>query len=254
MSDLIQPHAPRVTSETSPDSLPLRGYSIEQLAKYIQRQLSGGEMWELEISKQVIVDACNDALVTCSIWKPMVKPRALRLTKGVFSYLEGEDVGMGVVKVNFVEPNPVPTEIFYGNLIDPAPLFRTGLDDYDTFLRWRKTWKRVTSIEPDWYYDESECALYIHNPIERFQCAVFTHHTWSFEKMPVIHANWVKRYAVQKARLAYGEALAKYSGAIPGPMQSLQLDQGKRDSAQTEIDKLETELKGMQDFATWGID
>jgi hypothetical protein len=38
----------------------------------------------------------------------------------------------------------------------------------------------------------------------------------------------------------------KYSGAIPGPGQNLQLDQQKRDQAVQEIDKLMEQLKGMQ--------
>ena len=81
------------------------------------------------------------------------------MVRGQHRYLDGEDVGLGIANIQFVEPNPVPTEIFYGNLINPAPLFRLGLDEYDTFLRWRKTWQRVTSVRPDWYYDEMERCL-----------------------------------------------------------------------------------------------
>lgn len=137
--------------------------------------------------------------------------------------------------------------MFYGNLINPAPLFRTGLDEYDSFLRWRKTWQRVTSIKPDWFYDEVERCLYIHNPIERYQCGIFCY--WPHERterLSAFGADWVKQYATAKARFMQGELWLKYSGAIPGPAQNLQLDQQKRDLAKADMDKLVEQLKGAQ--------
>jgi len=167
--------------------------------------------------------------------------------RGQYRYLEGENVGLGIVQVDFVEPNPVPTEIFYGNLINPAPLFRTGLDEYDSFLRWRKTWQRVTSIRPDWIYDEIEGVLYIHNPIERYQAGIQAY--WPFERtegLSYTGAQWVKEYALARSQLLLGEIFMKFSGAIPSPLQNLQLDAAKRDKAQAQIDKLIEQVKGMQ--------
>lgn len=190
-----------------------------------------------------------------SQWRPRQKVGAIKLTKGQFKYLDGQDMGMGVVEVSFVEPNPVPTEIFYGNLIDPAPLFRTGLDEYDTFLRWRKIWQRVTSVRPDWYWDDDAKALYIHNPIERFRAGVLAHFPWTeTERLPAIGALWVKDYALEKARLTYGEILAKFSGAVPGPLKDLQLDNQKRDRAEKKIAELEQKLFNMQSSTPISID
>ena len=140
-------------------------------------------------------------------------------------------------------------------MINPAPLFRTGLDEYDTFLRWRKTWIRVTSIKPDWFYDDTERCLYIHNPIERYQAGIFCYwpHT-STEKLDYTGADWVKRYALASSELQLGELWMKYSGAIPGPLQNIQLDQQKRELAQAKVDKLMDQLKGMQRAATISID
>ena len=140
-------------------------------------------------------------------------------------------------------------------MINPAPLFRTGLDEYDTFLRWRKTWQRVTSVKPDWYYDDVERCLYIHNPIERYQAGVFCYwpHT-DTRRLSYTGADWVKRYALATSKLQLGELWSKYSGAIPGPGQNLQLDQQKRELAQAEVDKLMEQLKGMQVSAGIAID
>lgn len=238
--------SPIQTSAGSPDTLPLKGYTVDQLKNYIMRQL-GAPTWNVDLTNQQILDCIQDALGMFSQWVPVTRVGSLPLVRGQFKYLQGADVGQGVARVDFVEPNPVPTEIFYGNLINPAPLFRTGLDEYDMFLRWRKTWQRVTSIRPDWFYDEYEQALYIHNPIERYHAGVFCYFPQTDpSKLNLVGADWVKRYALARSRLLLGEVWMKFSGAIPGPLQNMQLDQQKRDKAQEEIDKLMEQLKGMQ--------
>ncbi len=242
------------TTAESPDTLPLKGYSIDQLIDYIFRQL-GAPTWEVELTRQQAADCVQDALRLYSVYMPLTRVGNVILVRGQYRYLEGVDVDQGIVDVQFVEPNPVPTEIFYGNLINPAPLFRLGLDEYDTFLRWRKTWQRVTSVRPDWYYDESQQVLFISNPIERYQCAVFFYSTYTSTKgLPPVGADWVKTYALEKARFLLGEIWAKFSGAIPGPLQNLQLDQQKRDRAYERIRELEEKLKGMQKSAPIMID
>lgn len=113
----------------------------------------------------------------------------------------------------------------------------------------------MTSVRPDWYYDEYEQALYIHNPIERYQAGVFFLSSFTNTKgLTQVGAQWVKEYALEKARFLLGEVWSKFSGAIPGPLQNLQLDQQKRDKAEKRLDKLREELKGMQRGATISID
>lgn len=247
------------SSEDSPDTLPLVGYSADQLANYIIRRL-GGPVWEIEVTKQQILDAIQDSLAFYSIWRPMLRYQAMKLTNNQHTYLQGVSLGkngqpsFGVVDCWFVEPNPVPTEIFYGNLIDPAPLFRTGVDEYDTFLRWRKTWMRVTSVRPDWLWDDSRQCLYIHNPIARYHCGILAYGMWNLRSLPIFGADWVKRYATEKARQTYGEILAKFSGALPGPVKDLQLDTQKRDKAETAILALEAEIKAAQEQTPLSID
>lgn len=191
-----------------------------------------------------------------SIWRPRRCFGAVQLVNGKTRYMDGVDFGMGIVQVDFVDPTPSATEIFYGNLITPAPLFRTGLDEYDSFVRWRKTWKRVTSVEPNWLEDRDSGCLWIYNPIERYHCGVILHRAYddTVQIDDITSATWVKDYALAKARYTYGEVLAKFSGAIPGPLNNLQLDQQKRDKAEAQIAKLEEQLKGMQLFAEMTID
>lgn len=237
---------PRVTSASSPQTLPLKGYTCDQLADYIFRQL-GSPTWQVELTRQQVLDAIQDALQLYSLWVPQVKVGNIQLERGRFKYLEGEDVGQGIALVTFVEPNPVPTEIFYGNLINPAPLFRVGIDEYDSFLRWRKCWQRVTSVKPDWFYDEVRTCLYIHNPIERYQAGVFIYGNYErTEGLDQNGAQWVKEFATEQSRFNYGEILAKYGNAIPAPLKDIQLDSQKRDKAEKRLDALRERLQGMQ--------
>lgn len=242
----ISNETPPRTSQNSPQTLPLKGYTVDQLADYILRQL-GAPTWNVELTRQQVLDAIQDGLQLYSLWVPQVQVGTIQLERGRFKYLEGADVGQGISLVQFVEPNPVPTEIFYGNLINPAPLFRVGLDEYDAFLRWRKVWQRVTSVKPDWFYDEGRSILYIHNPIERYQAAVFLYGNYErTEGLDQNGAQWVKEFALEQSRYTYGEILAKYGGAIPAPLKDIQLDSQKRDKAQLRLDKLRERLQSMQ--------
>jgi hypothetical protein len=242
------------TTADSPDTLPLKGYSTDQLIDYIFRQL-GSPTWEVELTRQQIADGVQDALRLYSIWVPNTRVGNILLVRGQFRYLQGFDVDQGIIDVQFVEPNPVPTEIFYGNLINPAPLFRLGLDEYDVFLRWRKTWQRVTSVRPDWFYDENAICLYIHNPIERYQAAVFFYSSYANPKgLGAVGAEWVREYSLEKSRYLLGDLWSKFSGAIPGPLQNLQLDQQKRQLATERLKELRDQLKGMQKAAPIFID
>jgi hypothetical protein len=142
---------PYTTSADSPDTLPTMGYSVDALAAYIMRQL-GAPTWNVELTKQQVLDCIQDALGLYSQWVPLERVGNIVLVRGQFRYLEGVDVGQGISKVEFVEATPLAQEVFFfpGSQLNPAPLIRLGLDEYDTFLRWRKTWCRVTSVIPDW--------------------------------------------------------------------------------------------------------
>lgn len=242
------------TSAQSPDTLPLRGYTVDQLKEYIFRQL-GQPVWNVEVTAQQVLDCIQDSINLFSEWVPLRKPQSIQLLRGQTRYMVGADVGYGVASVSFVESVPAPTEIFYGNLISPAPIMRTGLDEYDTFLRWRKTWMRVTSVQPDWFYDDSEMVLYVHNPLERYHCGVICYFPYAnTQSLPPVGARWVKEYALAKSRFLQGDIWMKFSGAIPGPVKDLQLDGSRRDSAAQEMEKLKEQLKGMQTQAGIFID
>lgn len=243
-----------VTMKESPDSLPAKGYTEEQLTNYILRQC-GQPVWNVELTPQQILDCINDAVGLFSQWQPVPKYGAIQLIEGQTKYLDGIDVGQGIVEVGFVEPYPTPTEIYYGNLIASAPLSLRGMGEYDAYQRWRKTWMRVTSAKPDWLYDEYRKCLWIHNPIARYRASILAFGNYSGTKtLSDFGARWVKDYALAKSRYLLGEIFAKFSGAIPGPAQNIQLDTQKRDKAEVKMKELEDALRGAQMSAPLTID
>jgi hypothetical protein len=233
------------------------GYTIDQLADYVFRQL-GTPIWDVELTRQHVLDNINDSLAKYSMYRPKMLFGAVRMSKGHTNYLQDTLKDwrvLAVVSVEFVDTVPAPTEIFYGNLISPAPIIRTGLDEYDTFLRWRKTWQRVTSVEAKWHYDEVGRVLRIYNPLDRYHCGITLYAVHDrTEELPLIGAIWVKEYSVAKARFTYGDILMKFSGVIPGPVQNMQLDQGKRDEAKKDIEKLDIQIVGMQETSPVQLD
>jgi hypothetical protein len=230
----------------SPDSLPQK-YSVDQLCAYIIRQL-GSTVFAVEIQNQQIADCVMDALREYSTWRPMQRVGGLQLQSGIYAYLQGVDLGYGVVKCWFVNPTQAPADLYWlTNLVNPAPVLNSRMDEYDVFLRWYKTWGRVTSVYPDWMYDEPNRVLYIYNAQPIYQCGVMWLDVYSDTlKLDTFGAKWVKDYSFQKSRHAYAEIMSKYSGVIPGPIKDLQFDAQRRDKAEAEMDKLIQELKGAQ--------
>jgi hypothetical protein len=224
----------------------MKGFTANQLMEYIRRQL-GWPIWIVEMDPQQILDCIQDAMVEISKYRPRLRYGGVRLIPTQSRYLVGAPLGFGVVQVEFVDQLPTPMELFYGNLIWPAPLLNTGLDDYDCFMRWRKTWMRVTSVQPDWMYSLPDQTLYLYNPIQRYHAGILAYDIWDkVESLEIVEADWVKRFSLAKSRYLYGDILLKYSGAIPGPVKDIQLDSGKRAEGEKQITALLQELRDMQ--------
>lgn len=243
------------TSADSSDSLPLRGYSIDQLANWIQRQL-GSPVWNVEYTRQQIIDQIWVAMSHYSQWRPRIGFAAIQTVPGKFDYLRGVDVGQGIADVAFVQTTPVPAQYMYGSLIGISPVPFDGVGELNNFLTFAKTLARVTSMRPDWSYDEMRQVLYIHNPIQWYNCAV----TWygNYEKTEQLDSYGcllVRDLSLQLCRHGYAETMNKFSGAIPTPVGGgLQLDSAKRDLAKTEIDRLLAKLEASQCFPSISVD
>lgn len=235
------------TSAESPDTLPPI-YSTDDLKGWIRRKL-GEPVWHVELTQQQTLDAINDALAMYSLYRPKMRYSGVAMQNNQYRYFEGQDMGFGVVDVQFLPPNPIPQFLFLGNFIEPSPIIRTGIDEYDMYLRWRVTWMRVTSVRSDWLYDDDAKVLYIHNPLANYQAGVFYMMPYTrTENLDLTGRMWVRDYALARAQVVYGEIFSKFSGAIPAPVQQITLDQGKRAHGTEAVRALEEKLHRMQ----WG--
>ncbi len=242
------------TSLQSPDSLPVQGYSIDQLRAFIQRSL-GSPTWQIEITPQQIIDQILNALALYSQYVPQIKARAITLVRGQHAYLHGVSVGQGIADVQFVQFVPSIVDVFYLGMINPAPLPMAGISEFDSWLRFRSTFMRVTSARPDYYYDDSLATLFIHNPIVFYRAGVIIYDNYTDTKdLTSAGALWVKEFALESSRFLLGTLNQKFSGAIPSPLQNLQLDQNLRVNAEKALDRLRQQLFGLQRGAGISID
>jgi hypothetical protein len=235
------------TTANSPDTLPLQAYTVDQLVALIQRRLGQG-IFTVELPVQDIADCIQDAMAEYNTWRPKIRYGGVQLVGGQSEYLVGQDLGHGVVKCWFVNPIQAPVDLFWlTGLVTPAPLLNGRIGEYDVFQRWYKTWGRVASVTPDWLYDEAGKILYIYNASPIYHCGIMVFDIYRDTlELDVFGSKWVKDYAFQSSRLAYAEIMNKFSGAIPGPVKDLQLDQGKRDKAEAKMETLMEALRGAQ--------
>ena len=73
--------APVSTSQDSPQTLKLRGYTVDELANYIIRKL-GGPVWNVELTRQQILDNIQDALAYFSLYQPRLLFGTIQMQQG----------------------------------------------------------------------------------------------------------------------------------------------------------------------------
>lgn len=222
------------------------GLDEQELIDYVRDNLGAGA-WKVELTEDQIKQAINEAMRRYSRRIPITGFEKLTLSTNVSKYTLNYDTGFGVYNVEFVAPDPKPSAIFYANLLDVAPIRTNRFADYDYFLRWRKTFMRVTSVEPDWFYDDNEHSLWIYNPLTDYQAGVFTYHPRLLSEVHPSHEEWVRDYTLARSKYILGLNRSKFQGAIPGPSRDITTDgQELKTEAQDKMKELEERLLSMQ--------
>lgn len=223
-------------------------YTLDELRQYIRTKL-GGQVWRLEgmsLDKTDTIDqAIGDAVMAYSRRCPQIGFEMIQ----TFPTKQAYDVttpGFGVWAVDFVYPSPVIAP-FMQSLVGVVPLNSLTGGDFDLFLHWRKSFQRVTSTLPHWHWDGDAPKLFIYNPIAQGKACAFTHLPRPFEKIKLVHKDFIKRYALALAKQQLAEHRRKFD-SIPGPGgKALNLNGDKlADDAAKDIEKLEAELMGFQ--------
>jgi len=217
------------------------------LIEYVKNELGGG-FWKVELSPSQIKLAIQDALKEYSRRIPIEMFGAIALSSTQSKYdFSAQDMGFGIYHVAFVEPDPKPSAIFYANLLDVAPIRTSRFQDYDLFLRWRKTFMKVTSVQPEWFWDPIQKILWIYNPIEQYKASYFWYMPRELATVDLAHERWVEKYVLARSKYMLGVNRSKFQGAIPGPSKDINTD-GKemKEEGTKETEELETQMLSMQ--------
>lgn len=148
-------------------------FSRKELAEYIKKKL-GGIVWRIEgFENTDAVEVCIDeAVMKYSTQVPLMKWETIEPFKN--RYTLKTDGVIGVLQVNFLESinRFSSSNLLLGltqNLTGVAPINIAGTTpnisgDIMAFLQWRKSFQRVTSIMPQWFYDDTTKEITIYNP------------------------------------------------------------------------------------------
>jgi len=219
----------------------------EDLRLYVCEELGGG-VWNVELTPAQIDRAINDTLELYSRHMPIQAYAGVNISPNQNRYeFPNMDLGFGVVHVDFVEPDPKPSSIFYASLLDVAPIRTVQFTDYDLFLRWRKTFMKVTSVEPEWLWDEQLRVLWIYNPISDYKATMYYYLPHTLETVPLVHERWFKDYLLGRSKYMLGLNRSKFQGAVPGPSKDINTDgQELKSEGKEEMERYREEIFSMQ--------
>jgi len=216
------------------------------LIDYVRTELGEG-VWQVELTEEQVQRAISDAMRKYSRRLTALGYDSLYLGNSQNKFPISHEVGYGIFNVEFIAPDPKPSAIFYANLLDVAPLRVNRFSDYDVFLRWRKTFMRVTSVEPDWFYDDKDKILWIYNPLTEYSAGYFWYLPRTLAEVHLSHEDWVMEYTLARSKYILGVNRSKFKGAIPGPGKEITTDgEDLKSEAKEKMQELEASLLSMQ--------
>ena len=155
----------------------------------------------------------------------MVGSAILDISPDVRAYPIDHPIGYGIFDCEFITDDIRPAAVFYMGLLgDKVPLNSVMLAEYDSFLRYRKTMMRSTSVAPQWQWDEDTSTLFIYAPVFNLKACYYWHEPRPLSKVRLEHQDWMRSYSLASAKMTLGKVRSKFSGVLPGPAQQLQLN------------------------------
>lgn len=160
----------------------------------------------------------------------------------------------GPFDVKFVRKvvTPIATDPIFGR-----EYLRSNQPDLGTLIMgeaYLDTALRVLSSEPDWRWLHNDKDLYINigpgvspQVYGGFDVSVRWFEAVDLPKVPQDHHRWFKRYCLALSKGILSQIRGKFSGMVPAPGQSLQLNSGQMSQeAISEAEALKEELRQMQ--------
>lgn len=226
-------------------------YTLSQLRDYIRSRLSGS-VWRLEgmgnDSTNLIDQAISDAVMSYSRRVPRYAFEVL-VPNGGKSY-KLQNPGFGVFRVDFISQSVIPGVLagLNWNLTGVNTLTNTtGAGEISQFLSWQRSFQRVTTNDPHYFWDDDAQLLYV-KAVSFQRACVYTLLPRNFEQVRLIHKDLIKRLSLAHAKYQLGVNRRKFNGTIQGPGGTpITLDaEALITEANTELEALNAELKGIQ--------
>lgn len=219
-------------------SLLAEDYTLPELRDFIRKKL-GGSVWRLEgmgkSESDLIDQSISEALHAYSRRCPMPGWEMVQTNsrQGAYSLT---NPGYGPWRVDPIEPVPLVAPITF-NLLGVTPISNFQGDEIAQFMNWRKTFRRIISSDMVWQWDEDNKKIYIYNVSNFTRVCVYVYRPRSFEKVSLVHKDFLRRFSVAHCKLSLGTIRRKFA-EIPGPGgNSIKLD------GDTLVKEAEEELK-----------
>jgi hypothetical protein len=229
------------------NDLTVHKYNVEELRDYVRESL-GATLFKVELSDAEINNAITDTLLEYGKRQPIYYSRIIDIAVECRAYPITHETGYGIFDVQFITDDIRPAAVFYMGLLgDQIPLNSVMLAEYDQFLRYRKTMMRATSVSPQWDWDEDTSTLYVYAPVYNLKACYFWMSPRALSQVRLEHQDWLRAMALARAKLVLGKVRSKFSGVLPGPAQSLQLNGAALEAeAREEIKELSEFLFSLQ--------
>jgi hypothetical protein len=229
------------------EDLCVKRYNVTEIRDYVRESLGSG-LFKVELTNVQIDNAITDALLEYGKRIPLIASKIIEVSPNVRDY-DIDDCGYGVFDVQFITDDVRPAAVFYMGLLgDKVPLNSVMLAEYDSFLRYRKTMMRATSVAPQWEWNDSNPdILLIYAPVFNLKAAYSWYAPRPLSRVKLEHQKWVRDYTLAKSKVTLGQVRSKFSGVLPGPARDLQLNgQELAAEGREEIKALEEFLLGVQ--------
>lgn len=238
-------------------------FTRADLAEYIKKKL-GNAVWRIEgFENTDAVEVCIDeAVMKYSTQVPLMGWEVLKPFAKTH-VLTTPDV-IGVLQVNFLESinRFSSSNLLLGltqNLTGVVPINIAGTTPNITgdilgFLQWRRSFQRVTSTLPQWFYEDTSKTITVYNPAGFLACAILTRirrFEGGIDTIKVNHKDWLRGYALALAKDQLAVYRRKFQNSVQGPGGTkLELDATElKAEAEGEIESHLEKLRKIKPFA-----
>jgi len=217
------------------------------------RNMLGFPAVAVELTSEHYSVIMDEALSFYGQWVPMDRIIAVTLVLGQDAYPLPTLPQRGPFDVKFIRKEGVPliSDPLFGREYPRGQ--QLDFDQYVLGISFWETLNRVTSQEPEWWWDQQDKVLYVNiggtnvaGASGNYFVGVRYFSSPALDAIREDHHRWFKQYSLATAKKILGQIRGKFSGQVPAPGGRFVLNADKLVAeGQREQDKLELEARGM---------